>query len=127
MSKKKKDEWDSTEFDNEVQVSETNTVSEGEVTTATVEEQLEIVVKEQPETVIEVVKEVETVEEVSPIADTIKKIEEIISPAPLAEGEFADDDIVTYRLRGGGLAYGKKSGIVKLGYKPIEKYIRPTK
>ena len=138
MGKKK------TEF--EIEASEANSVSDGEITDTVFEttnfteetvneaqepQETEALEAEQPEiaeeTVIKDDLEISPIAEttVSPIADTIELIENLIAPTP--DGEFHDDDIVTYQLRSGRLAYGRKKGVVKMGYTPIEIYQRPTK
>ena len=64
----------------------------------------------------------EPVEEpISPIADVIAVVEALIAE-PASEDGMLDTDVVTYRLNSGKLAHGVKKGIIKLGYKPIEKY-----
>ena len=125
-----------TEF--EIEASEANSVNDGEITDTVFEitnftdetvneaqepQETEALEAEQPEIAEETVIKDDL--EISPIADTIELIENLIAPTP--DGEFHDDDIVTYQLRSGRLAYGRKKGVVKMGYTPIEIYQRPTK
>ena len=130
MGKKK------TEF--RIEASEANSVNDGEITDTVFEitnftdetvneaqepQETEALEAEQSEIAEETVIKEDL--EISPIADTIASIENLIAPTP--DGEFHDDDIVTYQLRSGRLAYGRKKGVVKMGYTPIEIYQRPTK